>query len=1156
MRKTYTLYTLIALLAGVLQGGFTQAQTVHKDYLDGYLWIKVKNDFPLRANIDFGNQYVQKMHDLPVEYLGFLRKYVDVYGITRISRPYFMTKDEKLRNVYRIEFSNTAGVNALAELLESENAVEYAEKIPLLRHCLTPNDPSFNASNQWGLYQIQAPNAWNIGTGSSSVVVAIVDDAVEITHSDLQPVIWVNTGEIAGNSIDDDNNGYVDDRNGYDVANMDGNPNPDAPASSYDHGTHVAGIAGAATNNSTGISSIGFGVKLMAVKSTNSASAVTHGYDGIVYAAENGADVINMSWGGSGSSTTAQNIINYAYNQGCVLIAAAGNDNVSSQFYPANYNHVVAVASTTTGDVKSGFSNYGSWIDVSAPGSGIYSTVPGNTYAIKQGTSMASPMVAGLAGLILSQNPTLPVDDVVNCILSTADNIDAANPSYVGELGSGRINAFQAMNCVTATLNNPPVADFSVDLSVILAGNSVNFTDMSYYNPQSWSWTFTGGTPATFNGQTPPSITYNTPGTYPVSLTVTNANGNDTETKTGYIVVNGLTGCDTISNTITGDQIYTWSYSGGNGYLAGHTGYGMTKWADKYSGYGPTWVTGAYLYFTEGETNNPNAYVTVEVWADAAGLPGTSLYQENIPLTEIEINAAGPGAGQFYITNIDFDMPVQVTGSNFYVGYTISYANGDTVACAMTDNLSATARPNTLFCYLPAGNPLSAPAGWYDYNTLSSGSKFSMHIYPRITQTPPVANITNTPASVCTGEFMSFDASGSTNGSTYEWAINGTNNPYPTGANPSVLMVAPGTHTVYLAAYNSCGFYHVDSIDVVVNATPTVSVSAGATTICPGNSVSLTASGATTYLWLPGGQTTASVSVSPATNTTYTVTGTTGTCSADAVIDITVYDQPPVANIIANDTTVCMGQSIAFTGATSVNASTYSWAFTGGSISASSSVNPTVSYAAAGNYTANLTVNNICSQTDNTTLNISVVDLTPLAVISASDTTVCEGDAITFNGSGSQNADLFNWSFTGGSISTSTVANPVVLYNTPGSYTAALTIDNECGQTDNTVFNVTVLTLAACSVGNTELSKTIDPYVLTDISTHQSWVYFPSSAGNVRIDVVNALGQSVKEIRLSSISSGHKEQINLEPFSNGMYFIRVSEGSITRTFKVIRSIAS
>ncbi|MEZ4889602.1 MAG: S8 family serine peptidase [Crocinitomicaceae bacterium] len=158
--------------------------------------------------------------------------------------------------------------------------------------------------------KINAQGAWNYFSTGSTVVVAIVDDAVKRDHPDLAANLWVNPGEIAGNGIDDDGNGYIDDINGYDVGSGDNNPNP--TTSSYQHGTHVAGIVSAATNNGIGVSSIGFSCKLMCVKSTNSPSVVSHGCQGITYAAANGADVINMSWGGPGGGTTGQNVINYA----------------------------------------------------------------------------------------------------------------------------------------------------------------------------------------------------------------------------------------------------------------------------------------------------------------------------------------------------------------------------------------------------------------------------------------------------------------------------------------------------------------------------------------------------------------------------------------------------------------------------------------------------------------------------------------------------------------------------------------------------------------------------------------------------------------------------------------------------------------------------
>lgn len=961
MKKIYAVIVGLFLTLSMTVNG----QSIHKDYLDGHIWVKLSNDYPIRIEMDKqGN--TQPFNNLTAYNLPFLSELKDNAGIEKVSKPWFMVSDQRISNVLRIEFTNYAAVDQLIRQLEGYDFIEYAEKVPLLRKTLTPNDPSYNTSNQWSLFQVNAEQAWDISIGNSNVVVAIVDDAVEITHNDLAPVIWTNTGEVPNNGVDDDGNGYIDDVDGFDVADGDNDPNPDAPISSYDHGTHVAGIAGAASDNNTGVASIGFGVSIMAVKSTNSAQFVTHGYDGIVYSVSSGADVVNMSWGGSGSSTTAQNIIDWAYNNGTVLIAAAGNDNVSSPFYPANYNHVVAVASTTTGDVKSGFSNYGNWIDVSAPGSGIYSTVPGNGYAIKQGTSMASPMVAGLAGLMLSLNPGLPVDDVVNCILNTADDIDPVNPSYTGELGSGRINALAAMNCVAATLNLPPQAEFSGNPVIILEGQTVDFTDLSIYNPTSWSWSFPGGTPSTFNGQTPPSITYNTAGTYDVTLTVTNANGNDTETKTDYITVNSLSGCDTISNTLPSDPNSTFSWSAPeDGYIFGHSTLGATEFAERYTGLGPTNVTGSYFYFTVGETVNPASVVTITVWDDNAGEPGAVVYTQDVPLEDIEANVTGPGPGSFFITNVNFDSPAAVTTTDFFVGYQITYSGQDSVACATSGNLSATARNNSGWCYFPAGNAGGYPAGWYDVPTLTGGgAELALHIYPRITDAPPTAAITANPTTACEGDFVTFDGSTSTNGVNFEWAINGTNTPFPTGATPNVLMTAPGNHWVYMLAYNYCGFSDIDSTQYTVNATPSISVSSTSTLICPGDNITITASGATTYSWNPGGQSSASINVSPTTNTTYTVTGTSGGCSSDAFIDISVDDNPPVGEVVVSADTICEGETITFNGGLSSNTSTYDWTFTGGDIATSNSATPTVAYAAQGSYTYDLTVTNNCAQTD------------------------------------------------------------------------------------------------------------------------------------------------------------------------------------------------
>ncbi|HWB62593.1 MAG TPA: S8 family serine peptidase, partial [Chitinophagales bacterium] len=315
--------------------------------------------------------------------------------------------------------------------------------------------------NQWALQKISAEQAWDVSHGSSNVVVAIVDNGVRINHQDLSGNLWTNTGETANNGLDDDFNGYTDDVHGYDVADNDADPSPPTGISQSDewnHGTHCAGIASAATNNGTGIASVGFNTRIMAVKCTKSSSGnggqLTNVDDGITYAMRNGANVISMSFGSNGSSVTEQLLISSCINKGIVMVAAAGNDDTTAAFYPAAYNGVICVGATDQNDKKASFSNYGSRVDVMAPGVGIYSTLAsgsGSDYGFFSGTSMACPMVAGLAGLVLAVHPSFTPAQVANQIKSTADNISAENPGLNGMLGGGRINASRAIGGSTST---------------------------------------------------------------------------------------------------------------------------------------------------------------------------------------------------------------------------------------------------------------------------------------------------------------------------------------------------------------------------------------------------------------------------------------------------------------------------------------------------------------------------------------------------------------------------------------------------------------------------------------------------------------------------------------------------------------------------------
>ncbi len=428
-----------------------------------------------------------------------------------------------------------------------------------MRAFLTPNDQyysnSFN-SGQWALFQIDAPLAWDISTGSSDIVVAVTDNAINISHPDL-----VNKMVPGWDAVDNDND-----------------PSPCGGNDGF-HGSHVSGIVGAETNNNIGVASIGYNVSIMPVKIGDcNTGSLTSGYDGIIWAADNGADVINMSWGGGGSSNYGQNVCSYAWNLGSILIAAAGNDGTNQQFYPAAYDDVVSVASTTSGDAKSSFSQYGTWVSISAPGSSILSTNEGTSYQVTQGTSMASPMVAGLVGLMISHAPSATPQQVVNCLLSSSDNIDGANSNYIGQLGAGRINAYQALLCMNqytynldvgvSSIQSPigSICSADVDPEIVLTnygGNTVTSIDLEYQidaGPVStfnWTGNLTQGQSVTVSlpNQTPAA------GAHVLTATALNPNGtadqnaaNNSETSNFTIVANGQIAALTILTDCYGSE--------------------------------------------------------------------------------------------------------------------------------------------------------------------------------------------------------------------------------------------------------------------------------------------------------------------------------------------------------------------------------------------------------------------------------------------------------------------------------------------------------------------------------------------------------------------------------------------------------------------------
>lgn len=407
-----------------------------------------------------------------------------------------------IQRIREITFGRQINPVSLAAKINKMPGIEYAEPKYIRRLSYTPNDPQLEK-------YIDAHNfteGWEISRGSSEVIIAIVDGGVGYTHTELDDKLWVNQGEIPSairpqvdqngdgtvtsteikeylqqngddyngdgeitledalhenssftDGLDNDNNDFTDDLFGWDFWESGGEQdpiitdnNPIHDDDGTDHGTHVAGIAAAETDNDTAIAGAGFDTNYMAVKAggtPDNSEAVGFGFEGIIYAAQNGADIINCSWGGGAASEAEQEVINLATEMGALVVAASGNESSSQVSYPAGYDKVVAVGAVEPGGTVAAYSNFGYQLDVLATGSDIQSTSYDNNLVSKSGTSMATPVVSGLAALLKEQHPGWSAERIGRQVRASATYIDNANSDdYENKLGHGSIDAFNALN--------------------------------------------------------------------------------------------------------------------------------------------------------------------------------------------------------------------------------------------------------------------------------------------------------------------------------------------------------------------------------------------------------------------------------------------------------------------------------------------------------------------------------------------------------------------------------------------------------------------------------------------------------------------------------------------------------------------------------------
>jgi len=331
----------------------------------------------------------------------------------------------------------------------SEWPIEWAHPAQFVQtQEVTPNDPQW--ALQYGPRAIQAPLAWEVTTGTLSVTIAIIDTGVDLAHPDLATQIWMNLGEVGldgggqakqTNGVDDDGNGYVDDWRGWDFAAQDNDPQDERG-----HGTHVAGIAAAAGDNSVGIAGVAWGVTIMPLKiftSTGLASN-TDAASAMVYAVDNGARIINLSVGDVQPDPALEAGVNYAVEHGALVVAAAGNFSSQGVVYPGAYPNALAVAAVDIFSETLSTSSYGPQVDLAAPGGEIYSTYWSNTYNYLSGTSMATPHVSGVAALLASR-PGFETPEKIRLALE-ATAFDLGAPCWDTHYGFGLVQALAALN--------------------------------------------------------------------------------------------------------------------------------------------------------------------------------------------------------------------------------------------------------------------------------------------------------------------------------------------------------------------------------------------------------------------------------------------------------------------------------------------------------------------------------------------------------------------------------------------------------------------------------------------------------------------------------------------------------------------------------------
>lgn len=437
----YLLFVFLSLSYATYAHGQTSTAATALNYVEGEVIVKMKSSRPGVQSSSFASKATQKGLSLKTSWGRMGMYHYKVRAGQKTSEAI-----AELRNDPEVEYAEPNYIYSKSNVSGFSDIVSESEMV----------------SMSSGVYMatgapIQVVDSWSAVAGAGVPVIAVIDTGLDTTHSVITSTnaLWINTNEIPGNGIDDDGNGYIDDVNGWNFVASTGNVFDD-----NGHGTHVSGIILGVGVNIYDAHPVVAHVKIMPLKFLNGSGQgkTSDAIKAIYYAVDNGAQVLNNSWGGYSYSAALHEAIAYSYNHGAAFVAAAGNDagnNDSTPMYPASYDvpNIISVAATTDSDILASFSNYGrSAVDLASPGVRIYSTYPGNSFGISSGTSMAAPFVSGLAGLILVEKPTMQGFQIRDIILSNTDAVSGLATKVVSQ---GRMNALDTVHAAqVATVDN------------------------------------------------------------------------------------------------------------------------------------------------------------------------------------------------------------------------------------------------------------------------------------------------------------------------------------------------------------------------------------------------------------------------------------------------------------------------------------------------------------------------------------------------------------------------------------------------------------------------------------------------------------------------------------------------------------------------------